>query len=120
MIKTVQDLEVFRLSYGLAMDIFIRTRSFPKEEKYSLIDQIVRSARSIAANISEGWGKRVYENEFKRHLVYASGSLEETKIWLLFAKDCQYLKVEEYTTLHLKCDELAAKLYRLFSNWRSN
>ena len=80
MIKTVFDLEVFKLSYQMSMAVFKSSRSFPKEERYSLTDQLVRSSRSIAANIAEGWGKRIYENEFKKHLVYAMGSLEETKI----------------------------------------
>lgn len=58
MIKTVFDLDVFKLSYEFAMDIFHMKRNFPKEERYSLIDQIVRSSRSISVNIAEGWGKR--------------------------------------------------------------
>lgn len=91
MIKTYNDLEIFRISYRFAMNIFELTRKFPREERYSLTDQIVRSSRSISANIAEGWGKRSYENDFKRHLVYVMGSLEETKIWLLFANDCKYI-----------------------------
>ncbi len=92
MIQKVFDLEIFNLSYSFAMSIFRSTRAFPKEETYSLTDQVIRSSRSIVANIAEGFGKRVYENEFKKHLVYAMGSLEETKVWLLFAKDCGYIK----------------------------
>jgi four helix bundle protein len=64
MIKTVLNLEVFNLSYSLAMEIFQISKSFPKEEKYSLTDQVIRSSRSISANIAGGWGKRIYENEF--------------------------------------------------------
>ena len=119
MMKTVLDIEIFRLSYSYAMDIFNVSRNFPKEERYSLIDQMVRSSRSIAANIGEGWGKRVYENDFKRHLQYALGSLEETKVWLSFAKDCFYLKVEEYDDLCRKYDELGAKIYKLYVNWKT-
>ena len=119
MIKNVCDLEVFNLSYQFAMDVFKVSRNFPKEERYSLIDQIVRASRSISANISEGWGKRTYENDFKRHLVYALGSLEETKTWLQFAKDCAYLKQEEYETLYAKYDELGAKIYKLYNNWKT-
>jgi len=59
MIKAVSDLEVFNLSYNFAKDVFILTRTFPKEERYSLTDQIIRSSRSISANIAEGWGKRI-------------------------------------------------------------
>ena len=119
MIKKVFDLEVFRLSYQLAMEIFNVSRNFPKEERYSLTDQVVRSSRSISANIAEGWGKRVYENEFKRHLIYAMGSLEETKVWLHFAKDCKYMSLETFDSLDRKFDELGAKIYKLFENWKT-
>jgi four helix bundle protein len=66
MIKNIFDLEVFNISYALAMEIFQATRSFPKEEKYSLTDQVIRSSRSVSANTAEEWGKRTYENEFKK------------------------------------------------------
>jgi four helix bundle protein len=119
MIKTVFDLEIYRISYQLAIDIFNISRNFPKEERYSLTDQIVRSSRSIAANIAEGWGKRIYENEFKRHLIYAIGSLEETKSWVHFAKDCMYLSKETFDSLNAKYDEAGAKIYKLFENWKT-
>ena len=119
MIKTVVDLEVFKLSYQLAMEIFNVSRNFPKEERYSLTDQVVRSSRSISANIAEGWGKRIYENEFKRHLIYGMGSLEETKVWLYFAKDCQCLNVETFDGLNKKYDELGAMIYKFYENWKT-
>jgi len=119
MIKTVFDLEVFKPSYQMSMSVFNTSRNFSKEKRYSLTDQVVRSSRSIAANIAEGWGKRSYENEFKKHLVYAMGSLEETKIWLLFARDCGFLKQETYDDFNIKYDEPGAKIYKLFENWRS-
>ncbi|MGQ0738222.1 MAG: four helix bundle protein [Bacteroidota bacterium] len=119
MIKEVSDIEVFKISYALAMDIFHLTRNFPKEERYSLTDQIVRSTRSVAANIAEGWGKRVYENEFKKHLIYSMGSLEETKVWLLFSRDCGYTAAEIYDHFSLKCDEIGAKIYKLYENWKT-
>ena len=119
MIKTIFDLDVFQISYSFAMDIFNSSRNFPKEERYSLTDQVVRSSRSISANIAEGWGKRIYENEFKRHLIYAMGSLEETKTWLLFAKDCKYINQENYANFCLKHDEIGAKIYKLYGNWKT-
>ena len=119
MIKIVLDLEVFKLSYQLAMEIFNVSRHFPKEERYSLTDQVVRSSRSISANIAEGWGKRIYESEFKKHLIYAMGSLEETKMWLYFAKDCLYLPEEKFIDLNAKYDELGARVYKLYENWRT-
>ena len=119
MIKTVLDLEVFKLSYSFAMDIFKLTREFLKEEKYSLTDQITRASRSIEVNIAEGWGKRAYENEFKRHLVYSIGSLEETKTWLLFARDCGYINSEQYLLFCTRYDEIGAKIYRLSEKWKT-
>jgi four helix bundle protein len=119
MIKTVFDLDVFKISYQLAMDVFKMTRSFPKEERYSLTDQIVRSSRSISANIAEGWGRRMYENEFKKHLIYATGSLEETKVWLCFSRDCGYITTGTFTTIEKRQDELGAKIYKLHENWKT-
>ena len=119
MIRTVLDLEVFNISYKLAMDIFTVSRNFPKSETYSLTDQITRSSRSIPANIAEGWGKRIYENDFKKHLTYALGSLEETKVWINFSKDCGYLSYESFDSLSKQYDELGAKIYKLFENWKS-
>ena len=119
MIKAVFDLDVYKLSYQIAMDIFNLTRSFPKDERYSLTDQIVRSSRSVCANIAEGWGRRIYENEFKKHLVYAMGSLEETKVWLCFCRDCSYIQVDSYLDLEKKLDENGAKIYKLYENWKT-
>jgi four helix bundle protein len=80
MIKSFQDLEVYKLSYQVAMDIFHLSRKFPKEEMYFLTSQIIRSSRSISANIVEGWSKRHYENKFKVHLIDALGSTGELRI----------------------------------------
>ncbi len=84
------------MGFDLAMKIFKEAARFPKEEKYSLTDQIIRSSRSVSANIAEGRGRRIYVNEFKKHLVYAMGSLEETKVWLLFAKERKYITEETF------------------------
>ena len=119
LIKSVFDLDVFNLSYAFAMDIFRLSRSFPKEEKYSLTDQIVRASRSVAANIAEGWGRRIYENELKKHLVYAMGSLEEAKVWLRFSNDCMYISKETYEAMYNNCDTIGAKLYKLYDNWKT-
>ena len=119
MIKSLADLEVYHLSFQIAMDIFKMTQAFPKEEKYSLTDQVIRSSRSIAANIAEGWGKRIYENEFKRHLVYAMGSLEETKVWIHFSKSCGYIDETNLNGLMVSLDHAGAKIFTLFKNWKT-
>ena len=118
MIKSFKDLEVYTLSYNLAMDIFRTSRGFPADEKYSLTSQIVRSSRSICANIAEGYGRKVYSAEFKKHLIYSLGSLEETKAWINFAVDCNYIDGSEFDQFQLKTDEIGAKLFKLYSNWK--
>ena len=119
MIRHFKDLEVYKLSYGLAMEIFKLTRNFPKEEVYSLVSQSIRSSRSIPTNISEGWSKRRHENIFKRHLIDAIGSVDETKSWLDFANDCGYISLHTYQELVSRYEELGAKLYNLYENWKT-
>lgn len=80
MIKIFSDLEVYRLSYQLSIDVFNLSKQFLESEKYSLTSQIIRSTRSVSANIAEGFGRRTYQAEFKKFLIYSSGSLEESKV----------------------------------------
>jgi four helix bundle protein len=117
-IRSVEDLDVYRRAYQAAMEVFRLSRPFPKEERHSLTDQIVRSSRSVAANIREGFAKREYENVFLRHLVDALGSAEETQTWLDFAKDCGYLDGEKYQITILEYREICSMLYALRKNWR--
>jgi four helix bundle protein len=117
-IKTVNDLEVYRLTIEFAMDVFEISKKFPVEEKFSLTDQIRRSSRSVAGNIAEGWGKRSYIKLLKRHLVDSAGSLEESKTWLLFSFNCFYIIEEEYNKLSKKVYVLGGKLNRLHTNWK--
>jgi len=85
MIKSYKDLNVYQASFSVAMEIFELTKKFPREEIYSLTDQIRRSSRSVTSNIVEGWAMRRYENVFKRHLVNSLGSCAETSVWIEFA-----------------------------------
>lgn len=116
-IQKVRDLEIYCLSFNLAMQIFRITLKFPKEEKYSLTDQIRRSSRSISANISEGFGKRHYVAEFKKYLINGMGSLEETKSWLEFSEACEYIDTDLFKSLYRQYEQLGAKLYRLHESW---
>lgn len=84
-LKSHRDLKVYHLAYKLAMDIFKVSKSFPKEEKYFLIDQIRRSSRSVAANIAEGFRKRQYPKMFVSKRADADGEAAETQVWLDFA-----------------------------------
>jgi four helix bundle protein len=116
-VKTYKDLNVYQLSYDTAMSLFDLSKDFPKEETYSLTDQIRRSSRSIPANISEGWAKRKYRNVFIKHLHIANGSCEETKTWLDFAKNCNYLPEKEHLDIYKKYDQIGAMLTSLIKNW---
>ena len=104
-IKSVKDLKVYQMAYQLAMDIFEITKKFPKEETYSLTDQMRRSSRSVAINIREGFAKRKYEQVFIRYLNDSLGSSEETRGWLDFAKDCMYITKDEHKRLDDGYDE---------------
>jgi four helix bundle protein len=81
-IKTYKDLNVYRESYSLALDVSRITRKFPGAEQFELARQLRRAARSIPANIVEGWAKRSSPAEFKRYLQVAIGSCDECKLWL--------------------------------------
>jgi four helix bundle protein len=118
-IQKITDLEVYNLSYSLAVEIFRLSKSFPKEELYSLTDQIRRSSRSVPANISEGFAKRHHTNIFKNHLLIAIGSSEETKTWLDFSKDFSYLNEEDHKLISSRYTHLGSKLYCLIQTWRS-
>lgn len=106
-----RDLKVFQLAYKLAMDVFEITKTFPKEEKYSLIDQIRRSSRSIPANIAEAWKKRLYPKMFVSKLVDAAGEAGETEVWLGVSKDAGYLQKGKYEELISGYDEVNRMLY---------
>ena len=119
-IKSYRDLEVYRLAYASAMDIFRATRTLPAEERFSLSDQIRRSSRSVCANISEGWAQRRYENKFKNRLSDAEGSASETQTWLDFGKDCGYFKPDFHQTQAANYDRISAMLFRLATIWKTS
>ena len=89
-IRSFRDLIVYQKAFKLAMDIFNITKSFPKEEKYSLIDQIRRSSRSVPGNIAEAWAKKIYQKVFVNKLSDALGEEYEPEVWLDFSKECGY------------------------------
>ena len=108
--KGYRDLKVYQLSYQLALEIFESTRTFPKEEKYALVDQIRRSSRSVAANLSEAWYKRKYPKAFISKLIDVAGEVGETEVWLDFSSDHGYLPREKHQHLREKYTEVAKML----------
>jgi four helix bundle protein len=116
-IRTVHDLEVYRLSFEAAMDVFEKSKAFPPEEKYSLTDQVRRSSRSVPGNTREGFAKRRYRQVFARHLTDALGSAEETRTWLDFALACGYICRDVHEAISTKYDRICAMLFRLLEQW---
>jgi four helix bundle protein len=93
-VKSFRDLEVYKLSRKLSKDIFDISKMFPKEEMYSLTDQVRRSSRSVGAQIAEAWGKRRYEKHFLSKLTDADAEQQETQHWIETANDCNYLSAD--------------------------
>ncbi len=93
-VKSAKDLEVYKLAYEQAMEIFVLTKDFPKEEKYSLTDQVRRASRSVCGNLREAWAKRRYIAHFASKITDCDGENAETDTWLDFAKDCGYITNE--------------------------
>jgi four helix bundle protein len=114
-LKGHRDLKVYQLAYKLAMDIFRESKAFPKEEKYSLTDQIRRSSRSVAANIAEGFRKRQYPKMFVSKLADSDGEATETQVWLDFARDCEYLAIEKHDELLKGYEEVGRMLGAMMS-----
>jgi four helix bundle protein len=96
---TFQDLLAYQKSFTLAMKIFNISKSFPKEETYSLTDQIRRSSRSVSANISEAYRKREYPKHFHSKLTDSDAENSETQVWLEYSLACKYITNKYYTEL---------------------
>ena len=94
------DLDVYQRGFEVAMRIFELTKSFPKEEIYSLTDQIRRSSRSVCANLAEAWRKRRYEKAFVSKLADSEGEAAETQVWLAFAFRCGYMQRDDAIDLY--------------------
>ncbi len=89
-VRRFEDLEVYQLALGLQREIFEISKGFPKEERYSLTDQIRRSSRSVGANIAEAWHKRRYPAHFASKLTDSDAEAGETRHWVQTALDSDY------------------------------
>ena len=108
--NSAKELEVYKLAYEQAMDIFQLSKYFPAEEKYSLTDQIRRSSRSVCANLKEAWSKRRYIAHFTSKITDCDGENAETATWIDFAKDCQYINAEVYNRLVVRNESIGKML----------
>ncbi|MES2558846.1 MAG: four helix bundle protein [Bacteroidota bacterium] len=111
-----KDLTVFKKAFELAMLIFEESKKFPKEERYSLTDQIRRSSRSVCSNIAEGYLKRHYPAHFISKMSDADMENSETQTWLLFALACEYISNEVMADLEKRSEEVGRLLSHMVNN----
>jgi four helix bundle protein len=109
-VKSFRDLLVYQKAGAVARNIFEITKGFPKEERYSLTDQIRRSSRSIGAQIAEAWAKRFYEKHFISKLTDADGEQQETQHWVNTAVECGYLTQEQAEIFNSSLSEIGRML----------
>ena len=112
-ISSFRDLNVYIAAIELQQEIFEITKAFPREEQYSLTDQIRRASRSVGANLSEAWQKRRYIAHFTSKLTDSDGELAETQHWLDTSLACEYISNENHEKLRLKCGEIGRMLGKM-------
>ena len=116
MTGSFRELKVYQMAFQAAREVRIASLKFPKEETYSLTDQIRRSSRSVCINIGEGYRKRVYPKHFTSKMTDADGEATETTIWLDFALDCEYINLDTHEVLQDKYNEIGRMLYSMAQN----
>lgn len=110
MVTHYKRLAVYGLAVEVRQGVFAASKSWPKEERYALTDQVRRSSRSVGANIAEAWAKRRYERHFVSKLTDALAEAEETVVWLDVALECGYLSGPEHEILAARCRKICGGL----------
>ena len=114
-INSYKELRVFENAMNAAMNIFELTKNFPSEEKYSMVDQMRRSSRSVCSNIGESWRKRRYKAAFIAKLSDAESEACETQVWLEFAKRCKYLEDTICDEMDEDYDQTMAQIVKMIN-----
>ena len=109
-ITSHHELEVYQRAFDAAMEIFRLSRGFPKEEMYSLTDQLRRASRSVNANLTEAWRKRRYEAHFVSKLSDAETEAAETRTWIEFAVHCDYLDAQQAKSLYRRYNDIISTI----------
>ena len=113
--KSFRDLAVYQKARELSQEIFRISKLFPRDETFSLTDQIRRSSRSIGANIAEAWAKRRYERHFVSKLTDADAEQQETQHWIETAFDCDYIDQQTKDALLVQCERVGRMLGSMMS-----
>jgi four helix bundle protein len=114
--QSFKDLTVYKKAFELAMRIFNVSKKFPKEEKYSLTDQVRRSSRSVATCVAEAYRKRNYEAYFVSKSSDGDMENSETQVWLSFALSCEYITASEFEDLTARSEEVGKLLHHMIEN----
>ena len=114
-IQSVADLRVYQEAFELQQEVFRISKEWPRDEKYSLVQQIRRSSRSVGANISESWAKRRYPDHFVSKLSDADGELQETAHWIKTARACTYLTEPQFLDLLSRIQSVGGALGKMLS-----
>ncbi|HBH84058.1 MAG: four helix bundle protein [Bacteroidetes bacterium GWA2_40_15] len=109
-VRSFRDLEVYKLAREVSKEIYILSKAFPADERFSLTDQIRRSSMSVGAQIAEAWGKRRYENHFISKLTDADSEQLETQHWVELSEECGYINSEKSQILLQKCESIGKML----------
>jgi len=112
-IRSHKELDVYKMAFEAAMRIFEISKGFPKEEKYSLTDQIRRASRSVCSILAEGFRKRKYPKSFVSKLSDAEGEAAETQVWLDFSLKCKYIDDIIYQKLYEQYENILGKLVNM-------
>ena len=115
-INNYKDLRVFQNGMDAAMKIFKITKEFPSEEKYSMVDQMRRSSRSVCTNLAEAWRKRRYRAAFIAKLSDAESEACETQVWIEFARRCNYLDEDICKELDITYDKIIGQIVNMIAN----
>lgn len=112
-IRSYRELDVYKTAMSAAMEIYEMTKAFPVEEKYSMVDQIRRSSRSVCANLAEAWRRRRYPSHFVSKLTDSDSEADETRVWLEFSLHCRYIGREQFQILDDRYDKILAQLVKM-------
>ena len=114
-IRSYRELRVYQNAFEATMMIFEITKAFPAEEKYSMVDQVRRSSRSVCTNIAEAWRKRKYPAHFVSKLSDSAGEADETRVWLELSLNCKYLNKTTFDDVDARYDLIVGQLVKMMS-----
>ncbi len=115
-VRNFKETAIYKKAFALAMEIFATSKSFPKEERFALTDQIRRSSRSVCANLAEAYRKKQYPAHFVSKISDCDAENSETGVWLDFSFNCDYINEHAYKDLIAKNEEVGKLLNHILKN----